>query len=145
MPSTVDHSNPEQRSADSTDACETNAAASIVISANCVKLVDTSDCFLAPAGHTGRSADGSGVEPDRPIEITKSVFWDGLKVELAQSETAPAQQLPSSDSSSDGGLGSDGSIRGHEAGGDCKPIDACLLYTSPSPRDQRGSRMPSSA
>ena len=24
-------------------------------------------------------------------------------------------------------------------------IDACLLYTSPSPRDQRGSRMPSSA
>ena len=29
-----------------------------------------------------------------------------------------------------------------------KPIldaDTCLLYTSPSPRDQRGSRMPSSA
>ena len=25
------------------------------------------------------------------------------------------------------------------------PIDSCLLYTSPSPRDQRGSRMPSSA
>ena len=24
-------------------------------------------------------------------------------------------------------------------------IEACLLYTSPSPRDQRGSRMPSSA
>ena len=23
--------------------------------------------------------------------------------------------------------------------------DVCLLYTSPSPRDQRGSRMPSSA
>ena len=31
---------------------------------------------------------------------------------------------------------------------DGKPIDMigfCLLYTSPSPRDQRGSRMPSSA
>ena len=26
-----------------------------------------------------------------------------------------------------------------------RPGDACLLYTSPSPRDQRGSRMPSSA
>ena len=26
-----------------------------------------------------------------------------------------------------------------------KVIDSCLLYTSPSPRDQRGSRMPSSA
>ena len=25
------------------------------------------------------------------------------------------------------------------------PTTACLLYTSPSPRDQRGSRMPSSA
>ena len=25
------------------------------------------------------------------------------------------------------------------------PFSACLLYTSPSPRDQRGSRMPSSA
>ena len=26
-----------------------------------------------------------------------------------------------------------------------EPSNACLLYTSPSPRDQRGSRMPSSA
>ena len=26
-----------------------------------------------------------------------------------------------------------------------EPKYACLLYTSPSPRDQRGSRMPSSA
>ena len=26
-----------------------------------------------------------------------------------------------------------------------KKCEACLLYTSPSPRDQRGSRMPSSA
>ena len=30
--------------------------------------------------------------------------------------------------------------------GPCKMMDKiCLLYTSPSPRDQRGSRMPSSA
>ena len=28
---------------------------------------------------------------------------------------------------------------------DGQPSDICLLYTSPSPRDQRGSRMPSSA
>ena len=28
---------------------------------------------------------------------------------------------------------------------DQQPLPACLLYTSPSPRDQRGSRMPSSA
>ena len=32
------------------------------------------------------------------------------------------------------------------AGGDVKGMgESCLLYTSPSPRDQRGSRMPSSA
>ena len=30
-------------------------------------------------------------------------------------------------------------------GGDLDEISNCLLYTSPSPRDQRGSRMPSSA
>ena len=29
--------------------------------------------------------------------------------------------------------------------GICDHFAACLLYTSPSPRDQRGSRMPSSA
>ena len=28
---------------------------------------------------------------------------------------------------------------------DARNVGACLLYTSPSPRDQRGSRMPSSA
>ena len=30
-------------------------------------------------------------------------------------------------------------------GAHVRPTVACLLYTSPSPRDQRGSRMPSSA
>ena len=30
-------------------------------------------------------------------------------------------------------------------GKDLRQLPACLLYTSPSPRDQRGSRMPSSA
>ena len=40
---------------------------------------------------------------------------------------------------------------GNDAGGPGGPLPrgdrcrACLLYTSPSPRDQRGSRMPSSA
>ena len=31
------------------------------------------------------------------------------------------------------------------ADGDLAESEICLLYTSPSPRDQRGSRMPSSA
>ena len=29
--------------------------------------------------------------------------------------------------------------------GEANDVTTCLLYTSPSPRDQRGSRMPSSA
>ena len=32
-----------------------------------------------------------------------------------------------------------------ELAADIREVYACLLYTSPSPRDQRGSRMPSSA
>ena len=32
-----------------------------------------------------------------------------------------------------------------QTGSDLSPCNRCLLYTSPSPRDQRGSRMPSSA
>ena len=40
-----------------------------------------------------------------------------------------------------------GSLRGRYSLLGCDPdiIWNCLLYTSPSPRDQRGSRMPSSA
>ena len=34
-----------------------------------------------------------------------------------------------------------GDIKGQES----ESLQTCLLYTSPSPRDQRGSRMPSSA
>ena len=34
---------------------------------------------------------------------------------------------------------------GKPKAGESARMKACLLYTSPSPRDQRGSRMPSSA
>ena len=36
-------------------------------------------------------------------------------------------------------------IQKHFGNGSSLGIKICLLYTSPSPRDQRGSRMPSSA
>ena len=36
-------------------------------------------------------------------------------------------------------------VPGMDAAGVLDQIGDCLLYTSPSPRDQRGSRMPSSA
>ena len=50
------------------------------------------------------------------------------------------------------GVGADGVLLLREAKGDAdlgwdffNQDGSCLLYTSPSPRDQRGSRMPSSA
>ena len=42
------------------------------------------------------------------------------------------------------GFGGDDIVRGSR-GDDLISGSSCLLYTSPSPRDQRGSRMPSSA
>ena len=36
-------------------------------------------------------------------------------------------------------------IRDADSNQGVSPVRVCLLYTSPSPRDQRGSRMPSSA
>ena len=50
----------------------------------------------------------------------------------------PTPQLPSAEDESD--ATDDG-----EQKDPCDALDPCLLYTSPSPRDQRGSRMPSSA
>ena len=42
-------------------------------------------------------------------------------------------------------LGEDGAIPSMKSGAVFIDNSTCLLYTSPSPRDQRGSRMPSSA
>ena len=38
-----------------------------------------------------------------------------------------------------------GLVIDHDSAANFVPVNSCLLYTSPSPRDQRGSRMPSSA
>ena len=38
-----------------------------------------------------------------------------------------------------------GKMKQHLSCGDAVDVDGCLLYTSPSPRDKRQSRMPSSA
>ena len=44
-----------------------------------------------------------------------------------------------------GHLGKDPEVKQLESGRFVGKVSICLLYTSPSPRDQRGSRMPSSA
>ena len=45
----------------------------------------------------------------------------------------------------DGGINFDNSKEAIEAGANILVSGTCLLYTSPSPRDKRQSRMPSSA
>ena len=44
-----------------------------------------------------------------------------------------------------GDAGVTSEVVAHSAGKKFDFVRICLLYTSPSPRDQRGSRMPSSA
>ena len=44
-----------------------------------------------------------------------------------------------------GGAGADGGAGANGAGAGVPVAPICLLYTSPSPRDKRQSRMPSSA
>ena len=65
------------------------------------------------------------------------------RTELEKQERAERAEKEKQAASADvGGLGHGGasSVEMSERG-----ISPCLLYTSPSPRDQRGSRMPSSA
>ena len=61
-------------------------------------------------------------------------FCKGLAVTLAAGTLAPAAALPQA--------GAATALVGRAVPDD---YYTCLLYTSPSPRDQRGSRMPSSA
>ena len=57
----------------------------------------------------------------------------------------PQGTLPqAADSNSDLSATAPGQLRVIKRNGTVVPY-TCLLYTSPSPRDQRGSRMPSSA
>ena len=50
-----------------------------------------------------------------------------------------------SDDDGDDGVGCDEDDDDDGGSGDDSDDGDCLLYTSPSPRDQRGARMPSSA
>ena len=69
----------------------------------------------------------------RPRKTSGSDIRLGISVDqMAANYLASETRLPSLELSCDG-------VR---KSGSC---DSCLLYTSPSPRDQRGSRMPSSA
>ena len=74
----------------------------------------------------------------------------GRRVLLARAATSGPEFVHSSAEKhgADGGGGDDGEDDTDACRGGALArgvVGACLLYTSPSPRDQRGSRMPSSA
>ena len=71
----------------------------------------------------------AGLSCGEPSELAWSVLADAAHdfVTIPENIVGPTVRLLAN------GVGNDA------------PVEACLLYTSPSPRDQRGSRMPSSA
>ena len=79
-------------------------------------------------------ADGS-----RPFHVYCDACIDGFGADLEQ-EQADGSMNPSRTSAELRSTRKD--IGPHSI---WRPAASCLLYTSPSPRDQRGSRMPSSA
>ena len=85
-------------------------------------------------------------EPAAPAEPTPRLMIKSMILENFKSYAGPQEIGPFDKNMS--------SVVGPNGSGKSNVIDAmlfvfgfraCLLYTSPSPRDQRGSRMPSSA
>ena len=86
--------------------------------------------------HYGDMTDSSGL-----IQIVQKVRPDEIYNLAAQSHVAVSFEQPEYTANSD----ALGALRVLEAIRILGLEKTCLLYTSPSPRDQRGSRMPSSA
>ena len=87
-----------------------------------IEIIDQTAATLLAVGDSFTVQFATEVDPDAigaPANLENQVTVGGDAV----------------DENGDPILGSDGMT----------PLGACLLYTSPSPRDQRGSRMPSSA
>ena len=81
------------------------------------------------------STHGAGTPTNDPFVTT---FWSGA---LNSTWNVAQTKISSYLCPSDWGRGTSGNIMQITT----TPGNTCLLYTSPSPRDQRGSRMPSSA
>ena len=67
-----------------------------------------------------------------------------FEISIPREELSPEDILTNNQYVSDGAVTADG-IAELKRRMPWANLDNCLLYTSPSPRDQRGSRMPSSA
>ena len=87
----------------------------------------------APAAPDEPAFDGFDLEATDDTGIIRGVVVDQAIVPIAEA-TVTLQSGEQTESNEGGAFG----FAALEPG-------SCLLYTSPSPRDQRGSRMPSSA
>ena len=85
------------------------------------------------------AASAAAANPDDVVILENKIFLNALRQAIADPVGMPAAMLEWH------------RLVGHDTVGIENPIGPgcvstiCLLYTSPSPRDQRGSRMPSSA
>ena len=106
--------------------------------------IDVTATFIndvATRGTQGGDSEGNLILGDAAFSTSQALAEDGDELLI---EFSTAALIRVSEETGDGtfdGFGQD-QVRLEAAGGFTV---VCLLYTSPSPRDQRGSRMPSSA
>eukprot|EP00892_Ulva_mutabilis_P006810 jgi/Ulvmu1/4500/UM002_0226.1 len=74
-----------------------------VLTVGSLKLVDTSDCFMAPLGVMGDLC-ASTLDPDRAVEISKSLFWDDLSIRIVPDDVPAAQHSSASSTSGEVGV-----------------------------------------
>ena len=90
--------------------------------------ITSTDPTMTPANWSG----SFGMEQPAPTAVAVGVAIPGIGVGTAPAVIPPTTEIPCD-------------LEPKTLNASCGQIKTCLLYTSPSPRDQRGSRMPSSA
>ena len=106
--------------------------------------------YLAVAPNIGQALKGLGLHVGKVLDAlgAKEEGFGNLKQQLGFNPMVPAE-LDKAGIKSDGGFVLWGGVPVGDAGWQPHIVfevsDHCLLYTSPSPRDKRQSRMPSSA
>ena len=104
----------------------------------------TSWSWSGPSGFTSTLQDP--VVSPAVAGVYTVVVTDSNGCESTCSTTVVINALPTCMAGNSGPVCSGEDVTLMESGGDATSWSwSCLLYTSPSPRDQRGSRMPSSA
>ena len=89
-----------------------------------------------------KESESSGTKAlDLAVSGINKQFGEGTLMRLGDANKMQIDVIPTGNTAVDLALGVGGLPRGRI----CEIYGPCLLYTSPSPRDKRQSRMPSSA